>query len=57
MAKEEQFDLLFKILLIGDSGVGKSSLVRRFVDDVFDDDMAATIGTAVARDVIVAHLP
>jgi len=33
-----------KILIIGDSGVGKSSLLLRFTDDKFDPDQSATIG-------------
>lgn len=33
-----------KILIIGESGVGKSSLLLRFTDDQFDAEMAATIG-------------
>lgn len=33
-----------KILIIGDSGVGKSSLLLRFTDDRFDPDQSATIG-------------
>jgi Ras-related protein Rab-18 len=33
-----------KILIIGESGVGKSSLLLRFTDDKFDQEMAATIG-------------
>jgi len=33
-----------KILIIGESGVGKSSLLLRFTDDRFDVEMAATIG-------------
>ena len=34
----------FKILLMGAAGVGKTSLLHRFVDDMFNDDYAATIG-------------
>jgi len=34
----------FKILIIGDSGCGKSSLMMRFVDGMFDPDISATIG-------------
>ena len=33
-----------KILIIGESGVGKSSLLLRFTEDQFDPEMAATIG-------------
>jgi small GTP-binding protein len=36
-----------KIIVVGDSGVGKSALVRRFVEDVFDQTVGPTIGLAV----------
>ncbi|UCE92119.1 MAG: GTP-binding protein [Methanobacteriota archaeon] len=38
-----------KVGLIGDSAVGKTSLIRRFVVDVFDDAYIATIGTKVSK--------
>lgn len=38
-----EFDHLFKLLLVGDSGVGKSSLLLRFTSDTFDD-LSPTIG-------------
>ena len=38
------YDYLFKILLIGNSGVGKSSLLLRFADDTFTDNFMPTIG-------------
>merc|ERR1712023_9359 len=37
------FDHLFKLLLVGDSGVGKSSLLLRFAADSFED-LTPTIG-------------
>ena len=37
-------DYLFKVLLIGSSGVGKSSLLVRFADDMFTDNFMPTIG-------------
>eukprot|EP00816_Leptocylindrus_hargravesii_P005155 CAMPEP_0196812076 /NCGR_PEP_ID=MMETSP1362-20130617/20219_1 /TAXON_ID=163516 /ORGANISM="Leptocylindrus danicus, Strain CCMP1856" /LENGTH=217 /DNA_ID=CAMNT_0042187493 /DNA_START=71 /DNA_END=724 /DNA_ORIENTATION=- len=38
------YDHLFKLLLIGDAGVGKSSMLLRFTDDSFDDHIQSTIG-------------
>lgn len=38
-----------KICLVGDVGVGKTSLIRRYVLDVFDDKYIATIGTKVTK--------
>ena len=38
-----------KICLIGDVGVGKTSLIRRYVLDVYDDKYIATIGTKVTK--------
>ncbi|KAI0730163.1 GTP-binding protein ypt1 [Fomitopsis betulina] len=38
------YDYLFKLLLIGDSGVGKSCLLLRFAEDNFTDSYLSTIG-------------
>ncbi len=35
---------LFKLLIIGDSSVGKSSILLRFTDDEFDEEHPCTIG-------------
>lgn len=45
MAKKT-YDLLFKLLLIGDSGVGKTCVLFRFSDDAFNTTFISTIGTA-----------
>ena len=37
-------DYLFKLLLIGDSGVGKSCLLLRFADDSYSESYISTIG-------------
>jgi Ras-related protein Rab-1A len=39
-----EYDYLFKLLLIGNSGVGKSNMLLRFADDVYKEDHTATIG-------------
>ena len=43
MAKKN-YDLLFKLLLIGDSGVGKTCILFRFSDDAFNASFISTIG-------------
>ena len=42
-------DLVKKVCLIGDPGVGKTSLIRRFVLDQFSDDYLSTIGAKVTK--------
>ncbi|XP_074301795.1 ras-related protein RABD1-like [Silene latifolia] len=39
-----EYDFLFKLLLIGDSSVGKSCLLLRFADDSYVDSYISTIG-------------
>jgi small GTP-binding protein len=41
-----------KICLLGDYAVGKTSLVRRFVYNLFDDKYLSTIGVKVSRKVV-----
>eukprot|EP01135_Chromosphaera_perkinsii_P009379 Nk52_evm55s1737 gene=Nk52_evmTU55s1737 len=38
------YDYLFKLLLIGDSGVGKTCILFRFSDDAFNSTFISTIG-------------
>lgn len=39
-----EYDYLFKLLLVGDSGTGKSSILLRFVDNVYSEQYISTIG-------------
>ena len=39
-----KYDFLFKILVVGDSGVGKSCIMVRFTDDAFNESFISTIG-------------
>ena len=38
------YNYLFKVSLIGDSSTGKTSILLRFIDDIFKDDTRSTIG-------------
>lgn len=38
------YDFLFKLLLIGDSGVGKTCVLFRFSEDAFNSTFISTIG-------------
>jgi Ras-related protein Rab-1A len=40
----KEYDYLFKLVIVGNSGVGKSSLLLRFSDDTFSDSYLTTIG-------------
>ncbi|XP_059285262.1 ras-related protein YPT3 [Lycium ferocissimum] len=45
---EEEYDYLFKLVLIGDSGVGKSNLLSRFTKNEFNLESKSTIGVEFA---------
>ena len=46
--RDDRYDLLYKIVLIGDSGVGKSNLLSRFTRNQFNNDSKTTIGVEFA---------
>jgi len=45
---QEEYDYLFKVVLIGDSGVGKSNLLSRFTRNEFSMETKTTIGVEFA---------
>eukprot|EP01062_Namystynia_karyoxenos_P031466 TRINITY_DN23355_c0_g1_i1.p1 TRINITY_DN23355_c0_g1~~TRINITY_DN23355_c0_g1_i1.p1 ORF type:complete len:259 (+),score=89.67 TRINITY_DN23355_c0_g1_i1:106-777(+) len=47
-APEERVELLYKILVVGDIGVGKTSLIKRYVHNLWSSDYRATIGVDFA---------
>ena len=41
-----------KIVLLGHFGVGKTSLMRRFIDDTFSEDYKVTLGVQIQKKVV-----
>lgn len=50
---QEEYDYLFKTVLIGDSGVGKSNLLSRFTKNEFNLESKTTIGVEFATKSVV----
>jgi len=47
-SSQEEYDYLYKVVLIGDSGVGKSNLLSRFTRNEFNLETKSTIGVEFA---------
>ncbi len=55
MTSSQPHDFIFKICLVGDAEVGKTSLVRRFVLDQFDGAYMLTIGAKVMKKTVTVQ--
>jgi Ras-related protein Rab-11A len=44
MSGEDDYDMIFKVVLIGDSGVGKSNILLRYLKNEFNFECKATVG-------------
>ncbi len=54
---DQPVNVKLKVCLLGDGAVGKTSLVRRFVDDMFNDDYLLTIGTKTTKKRMIIKRP
>lgn len=50
-------EVIKKICLVGTGKVGKTSLIKRFILDIFDDKYLKTLGTKVSKKVMVVEYP
>lgn len=53
----EEVNITMKICFLGDSSVGKTSLIRKYVYDSFDDSYLMTMGTKVSKKTITVDMP
>ena len=51
----DKYSFKVKICLLGDSSVGKTSLIRRYVMDIFDDKYITTLGTKVSKKQLIIN--
>ena len=52
MSANDKYHQLMKLIVVGDSGTGKSSLLHRFVEDTFSEDQTQTIGVEFGAKVV-----
>eukprot|EP01112_Ceratiomyxa_fruticulosa_P022084 TRINITY_DN799_c0_g1_i1.p1 TRINITY_DN799_c0_g1~~TRINITY_DN799_c0_g1_i1.p1 ORF type:complete len:221 (-),score=39.85 TRINITY_DN799_c0_g1_i1:197-859(-) len=50
----EEYQYLFKVILIGESGVGKTNILNRYVRNQFDQESKSTIGVEFATKMVTA---
>jgi Ras-related protein Rab-1A len=56
MSQNQDYNYLFKLVLIGNSGVGKSSLLFRFSENIWEDKFIPTIGVDFVRIFLIIYI-
>ena len=49
---DEEYDEIFKVVLIGDSGVGKTNILSRYVRDEFSIETKSTVGVEFGSKIV-----
>ena len=52
MIEDESYDLIFKLVLIGDSGVGKTNILSRYISNEFSLSSQPTVGVEFGSKII-----
>ena len=42
--EEETYDMIFKLVIVGDSGVGKTGIINRYINRKFEENTKSTVG-------------
>jgi len=42
--EKKEFEIIFNIITLGDSGVGKTSIINRYINGIFNDNNSSTVG-------------
>ena len=56
MSQNQDYNYLFKLVLIGISGVGKSSLLFRFSENIWEEKFIPTIGVDFVRIFLIIYI-
>ena len=52
---DEEYDIIFKVVLIGDSGVGKTNILSRYVRDEFSIETKSTVGVEFGSKIVKSN--
>lgn len=55
VSDEASYDYVFKVIIVGDSGVGKTNLLGRYVNDTFELSSKSTIGLDMNTKTVVIN--
>jgi len=56
MEKIDSCSFMYKVIIVGDFGVGKTSLIRRFIDNSFSEEYKSSIGVSISRKNIIQKI-
>ena len=49
-------EIIYKVILIGDPAIGKTSLIRKFVKTQFEADYIPTVGVSISKEIVTLNI-